>query len=65
MIPFGKPSIRDTDYVSNFAFPIIHKKRNEIVKLLKDNNIENRPLLAGSLGKQPYWCKKYGEGNSS
>ena len=58
---FWKPSIRDTDYVSNFAFPIIHKKRNEIVKLLKDNNIENRPLLAGSLGKQPYWCKKYGQ----
>ena len=58
---FWKPSIRDTDYVSNFAFPIIHKKRNAIVKLLKDNNIENRPLLAGSLGKQPYWCKKYGQ----
>jgi len=28
--------------------------------LLNDNNIENRPLLAGSLGKQPYWYKKYG-----
>jgi len=58
---FWKPSIRDTDYVSNFAFPIIHEKRDEIVKLLNENNIENRPLLAGSLGKQPYWCKKYGE----
>ena len=57
---FWKPKLRDTDYISNFAFPIIHKKRNELVKLLNDNNIENRPLLAGSLGKQPYWYKKYG-----
>mgnify|MGYP003626710006 FL=1 len=57
---FWKPKLRDTDYISNFAFPIIHEKRNELVKLLNDNNIENRPLLAGSLGKQPYWYKKYG-----
>jgi CDP-6-deoxy-D-xylo-4-hexulose-3-dehydrase len=57
---FWKPELRETDYISNFAFPIIHEKRNELVKLLNDNDIENRPLLAGSLGKQPYWYKKYG-----
>jgi|TARA_R110000744_G_scaffold27341_6_gene66851 CDP-6-deoxy-D-xylo-4-hexulose-3-dehydrase len=57
---FWKPKLRETDYISNFAFPIIHEKRNELVKLLNDNDIENRPLLAGSLGKQPYWYKKYG-----
>ena len=57
---FWKPELRDNSYISNFAFPIIHPKRNELVKLLNDNNIENRPLLAGSLGKQPYWYNKFG-----
>jgi len=57
---FWKPEIRDESYISNFAFPIIHPKRNELVKLLNENNIENRPLLAGSLGKQPYWYNKFG-----
>jgi CDP-6-deoxy-D-xylo-4-hexulose-3-dehydrase len=55
-----KPEIRDTDYISNFAYPIIHEKRDEIVENLNKNNIENRPLLAGSLGKQPYWYERYG-----
>ena len=55
-----KPKIRSTDYISNFAYPIIHDKRDIIVEELNKNNIENRPLLAGSLGKQPYWYKRYG-----
>ena len=56
---FWKPELRVSDYTSNFAFPIIHKNRNTIVKVLNENNIENRPLLAGSLGKQPYWFNKF------
>ena len=56
---FWKPELRVSDYISNFAFPIIHKNRNAIVKILNENNIENRPLLAGSLGKQPYWFNKF------
>tara|TARA_R110002012_G_scaffold65188_1_gene170987 strand:- start:454 stop:1608 length:1155 start_codon:yes stop_codon:yes gene_type:complete len=56
---FWKPELRVSDYISNFAFPIIHKNRNTIVKVLNENNIENRPLLAGSLGKQPYWFNKF------
>ena len=56
---FWKPKLRESDYISNFAFPIIHKNRDNIVKILNENNIENRPLLAGSLGKQPYWFNKF------
>ena len=55
-----KPKLRETDYISNFAYPIIHDKRSLIVSELNKNNIENRPLLAGSLAKQPCWYKKYG-----
>jgi len=55
-----KPEVNDTDLVSNFAYPIIHPNRSIIIKALNKNNIENRPLLAGSLGQQPYWYTRYG-----
>lgn len=43
------------DFISNFAYPVISYKRDEIVKSLKEANIEVRPLIAGSLAKQPFW----------
>lgn len=43
------------DFISNFAYPVISYKRDEIVKALKEANIEVRPLIAGSLAKQPFW----------
>ena len=48
-------------YVSNFAFPIISDRREEIAKALKAQEIECRPLICGSMGKQPFYVKKYGE----
>lgn len=42
-------------FISNFAYPIISKNRKEIVKNLIDNNIEVRPLIAGSMAKNPFW----------
>lgn len=51
----------EENYISNFAYPMIHPKRKEIVKGLKKNNIETRPLICGSLGQQPFWIKRYGE----
>lgn len=47
-------------FTSNFAFPIITDKRDEIAKRLIDNGIECRPLICGSMGKQPFYVKKYG-----
>lgn len=48
------------DYTSNFAFPIVSKDKDRIVKNLIKNNIEVRPLIAGSIGRSPFWIKKYG-----
>ena len=46
---------KQDDFVSNFAIPIVHKKRNDIVKELQDNNIEVRPLIAGNMATKPMW----------
>ena len=51
------------DFISNFNYPIIHPKKDEIVKKLIENNIECRPLVCGSIGRQPFWKKIYGETN--
>jgi len=44
----------DFDIVSNFAYPIIHPKANEISEALVDNNVEVRPLICGSMEFQPF-----------
>ena len=36
------------------------ENREEVFKHLKNNNIEVRPLICGSMGKQPFWIKKFG-----
>jgi CDP-6-deoxy-D-xylo-4-hexulose-3-dehydrase len=57
--------ITDNDYCfySNFSYPIITPKINELVHELKKYNVESRPLICGSIGKQPYWINLYGELN--
>ena len=45
--------------ISSFAIPIVHKKRNKIVRELMDNNIEVRPLIAGNMASKPMWKKNY------
>jgi CDP-6-deoxy-D-xylo-4-hexulose-3-dehydrase len=52
--------IREGDFLSNFAYPMVHNRRNEIVKELIDFNVEVRPLIAGNIGKKPFWIDKYG-----
>tara|TARA_R110000824_G_scaffold294113_1_gene482424 strand:- start:16035 stop:17204 length:1170 start_codon:yes stop_codon:yes gene_type:complete len=47
-------------FVSNFAYPIITSKIEELVNALQDNNIETRPLICGSISKQPFWVDRYG-----
>tara|TARA_R110002051_G_scaffold311542_1_gene385613 strand:- start:191 stop:1348 length:1158 start_codon:yes stop_codon:yes gene_type:complete len=54
------PKSTPEKYVSNFCFPVINKNRNQIVEKLRKNNIELRPLIAGSIGRQPFWIKEYG-----
>ncbi len=51
----------DNSWVALFAYPIIHPNRDKIVKKLQENNIETRPLIAGSISKQPFWTDLYGK----
>ncbi len=43
--------------VSNFGMPIISEYKESIVEALEENEIECRPLICGSLGRQPMWVR--------
>jgi CDP-6-deoxy-D-xylo-4-hexulose-3-dehydrase len=43
------------DFISNFAYPIVSKNRDSIVKKLMDSGVEVRPLIAGSMANKPFW----------
>ena len=58
---YWKVPLQKTNYISNFAYPVIHPNRDAIVQKLIENEIEVRPLICGSMGKQPFYVKKYGE----
>lgn len=58
---FWKPTDVKGSYISNFAYPIISEKRDQIAEVLRKNGVECRPLLSGSLARQPYWFERYGE----
>lgn len=55
-----KIELRDNIFISNFAYPIIHKNREKIINDLIKNNIEVRPLIAGNMANKPMWFLKYG-----
>lgn len=56
-----KIKVNEKDFISNFAYPIISDKREEIITSLQKNNIEVRPLICGSMGHQPFYVEKYGK----
>ena len=56
-------TIRDDDFISNFAYPIITPHKNKIVKELQENNVEVRPLIAGNMAIQPFWVENKPNGN--
>jgi CDP-4-dehydro-6-deoxyglucose reductase, E1 len=47
-------------FISNFAYPVIHKNKDVIVKALQDADVEVRPMICGSMGTQPFYVKQYG-----
>jgi CDP-6-deoxy-D-xylo-4-hexulose-3-dehydrase len=53
--------IKFSEFNSNFAYPIIHPKKDVIVKNLQEGKVECRPLVCGSMSRQPFYCEKYGE----
>lgn len=52
--------IKFNGFISNFAYPIIHPKKNIIAKNLQNQNVECRPLICGSMSRQPFFYKQYG-----
>tara|TARA_R100000005_G_scaffold96598_1_gene84947 strand:+ start:478 stop:1629 length:1152 start_codon:yes stop_codon:yes gene_type:complete len=56
---YWSPVTRPGDFISNFAYPIIHPNRNEIVEKLQENKVEVRPLICGSMVSQPFYKKKF------
>jgi CDP-6-deoxy-D-xylo-4-hexulose-3-dehydrase len=56
-----KPTLSDTNFVSNFAWPIISENRDSIIANLRKNDVECRPLICGSMGRQPFYIKNKGE----
>ena len=46
---------KSEDFISSFCFPVINKNKSSIVKRLVENKIETRPLIAGSISKNPFW----------
>lgn len=57
---FWKP-VLNQEIVSNMGYPLILSNRERVYQELKNNNIESRPLVSGSMGTQPAWSKTYGE----
>ena len=52
---------KENCFVSNFAFPYVSDNRDLLVKELSSNGVEVRPLICGSMGKQPFYSKVYGK----
>jgi len=57
---FWKPVYRKNTFISSFCYPIIHEKRDKIVANLLKNNVECRPLICGTMGRQPMYVSRYG-----
>lgn len=53
--------IKYEDFISNFAYPIIHPKKNLIAFNLQKQNVECRPLICGSMSRQPFYYKQFGK----
>ncbi len=58
--PHWKPVVSPRGTVVNLGYPLIHPKRDEIVRVLKENNIECRPLISGNMCGQPMIVSRYG-----
>ena len=60
---YWKINPTENSWVSAFAYPIITPKIKELVQALKENEIETRPLICGSIANQPFWIKEHGKSN--
>jgi len=45
------------------AFPLLHKKRSELLQYMEDNNVQTRVTFAGNITRHPAYRHMYEEGN--
>ena len=62
---FWKIKPNENTWIANFAYPIITLKRKELVAALRDAGVETRPLIAGSIARQPFWTEVHGKRDQS
>jgi len=48
---------------SNFGYATLVRNRLDVYKKLKSVGIETRPLVAGNVGRQPFWIDNFGKLN--
>lgn len=56
-----KIDLQNFEKVSNFAYPLIHSRSATIAEKMAENQIECRPLIAGSISRQPFFYERYGK----
>lgn len=49
----------ESNFISNFAFPVTSINRNRIVENLRAADIEVRPLIAGNMANKSMWKSRY------
>lgn len=47
--------------LASLAFGTFVENREEVFDTLSNSGIESRPLICGSIGRQPFWAKLFGE----
>ena len=46
-----------TEFISSFAYGTFVKNPEEVWQYMLKNGVETRPLICGSMGRQPFWKK--------
>ena len=58
------PKEEPDSFTASFCIPVIMgsvAQKEHLIKLLRESDIECRPLISGSMGTQPFYKKLYGE----
>ena len=51
--------VDENNFISAFAYPYVNKNVDKLIPALAEKKIDCRPLICGSMGKQPMYVKNY------
>jgi CDP-6-deoxy-D-xylo-4-hexulose-3-dehydrase len=57
---FWKIAELENTFVSNFCYPVITKNIKNVTEKMRENGIEIKPLVCGSISRHPFWFERYG-----